>query len=224
LDKLGLTELIIKYCTSLIDTTGYIGVMLLMILESMIAPVPSEAVMPFAGFLIFEGKFTWAGVAFFSTLGSLIGSTVSYYIGFYGGKPLVEKFGKYLLLDKHHLELTESFFGKYGDPTVFISRFIPVVRHLISIPAGVGRMNIVKFLIYTTVGAFTWNTFLTYVGYVLKDNWDTVKQYTHYADYVIVLVILGAVGYFIYNSLQKKQEKVTDPTLSADSNEEKIKP
>jgi membrane protein DedA with SNARE-associated domain len=205
---LGLTDLLIEYCTALIDATGYLGMMILMIFESMIAPVPSEAVMPFAGFLVSGGKFTWAGVAFFSTLGSLIGSTASYYIGFYGGKPLVEKFGKYLLLDKHHLEITENFFKKYGDPTVFISRFIPVVRHLISVPAGVGRMNFVKFIIYTGVGACAWNMFLTYIGFILKNNWNTVKQYTHKADYVIVLVILGAIAYFIYQGLKKRPEKV----------------
>ena len=214
---MGLTEIIIKYCTAIIETTGYLGVMILMIFESMIAPVPSEAVMPFAGFLIHEGKFTWAGVAFFSTLGSVIGSAISYYIGLYGGKPLVEKFGKYLLLDKHHLEITENFFRKYGDPAVFISRFIPVVRHLISIPAGVGKMNIVKFLIYTTVGACSWNMFLAYVGFILKNNWDTVKQYTHKVDYVIVLVILGAFGFFIYKSLKnRKAAPESTPTPSKD--------
>jgi len=108
-----------------------------------------------------------------------------------------------------HLEFTENFFSKYGDPTVFISRFIPVVRHLISIPAGVGRMNFFKFFIYTSVGACSWNVFLTYVGYVLKNNWNTVKQYTHGVDYVIVLVILTGVAYFVYKGLKNKQSKVT---------------
>jgi membrane protein DedA with SNARE-associated domain len=208
---LGLTELIIEYCTALIDTTGYLGVMVLMMLESMIAPVPSEAVMPFAGFLISEGKFSWAGVFFFSLAGSLTGSTISYYIGFYGGRPLVEKFGKYLLLDKHHLEITENFFARHGDPAVFICRFIPVVRHLISIPAGVGKMKFVKFFIYTAAGAGLWNMILTYVGFVLKNNWDTVKQYTHSADYVIVAVLLLAFGYFVYKRLKNKNSKAPQP-------------
>lgn len=203
---MGLTELIIEYCTKIIETTGYLGVMVLMIFESMIAPVPSEAVMPFAGFLIYEGKFTWMGVAVASTSGSILGSLISYYLGLYGGKPIIEKYGKYLLLDKHHLEITERFFTKYGERAVFISRFVPVVRHLISIPAGIGRMNLTKFLVYTTVGACGWNMILTYVGYVFKENWSTVKQYTKGVDYLIVLVIVLAFGYFIYKALEKRKK------------------
>jgi len=203
---LGITELIIEYSTKIIESAGYLGVFVLMIFESMIAPVPSEAVMPFAGFLIYEGKFTWLGVFVSSTLGSIIGSLISYYLGLYGGKPIVEKFGKYLLLDKHHLELTESFFDKYGERAVFISRFIPVVRHLISVPAGIGRMNLTKFLVYTTVGASVWNMFLTYVGLVLKSNWNTVKQYTKGVDYIIVIVIILAFTYFVYKGLEKRKK------------------
>ncbi|MBC7475713.1 MAG: DedA family protein [Candidatus Sericytochromatia bacterium] len=180
-----------------------------MIFESMIAPVPSEAVMPFAGFLIYEGKFSWLGVGLASTLGSIIGSLTSYYIGLYGGKPLVEKFGKYLFLDKHHLELTEKFFAKYGDGAVFFSRFIPVVRHLISVPAGIGEMNIGKFLLYTTIGAGIWNMILTYVGFILKENWNTVKQYTKYGDIFIVLLIVVGLGFFIYKSINKKNKQTS---------------
>lgn len=177
-----------------------------MVFESMIAPVPSEAVMPFAGFLIYEGKFTWMGVAVASTSGSILGSVISYYLGLYGGKPIIEKYGKYLLLDKHHLEITERFFAKYGEGAVFISRFVPVVRHLISIPAGIGRMNLTKFLVYTTVGACAWNMILTYVGYVFKENWSTVKQYTKGVDYLIALVIVLAFCYFIYKGLEKRKK------------------
>jgi len=202
---LGLTELIIEYSTKIIETTGYLGVMVLMVFESMIAPIPSEAVMPFAGFLIYEGKFTWMGVAVASTSGSILGSVISYYLGLYGGKPIIEKYGKYLLLDKHHLEITERFFAKYGEGAVFISRFVPVVRHLISIPAGIGRMNLTKFLVYTTVGACAWNMILTYVGYVFKENWSTVKQYTKGVDYLIALVIVLAFCYFIYKGLEKRK-------------------
>ena len=211
---LGITEFLIGFCTDFIAYTGYLGVMVLMIFESMIAPVPSEAVMPFAGFLISEGKFTWLGVFIASTMGSIIGSTASYYIGLFGGKPLVKKFGKYLLLDEHHLELTEKFFAKYGEPAVFISRFVPIVRHLISIPAGVGKMNMVKFLIYTTVGAGAWNMILTYVGFVMRQNWDKLHHYNKYAD-VVVLAVLGAgFGYFLYKTLKGRSEnpkKNTDP-------------
>ncbi|MFN8672398.1 MAG: DedA family protein [Candidatus Sericytochromatia bacterium] len=172
-----------------------------MILESMIAPLPSEAVMPFAGFLIHEGKMSWAGVAISSTLGSMVGSIISYYLGVYGGKPLVQKFGKYLLLNEEHLDLTEKFFGKYGELTVFVSRFIPVVRHFISIPAGVGRMSMTKFLIYTALGACGWNVFLAWVGYIMKDNWEKIHHYTKFGDIIVVLVALVLIGLFIKKRL-----------------------
>lgn len=207
---MGLTETIIEYATKIIETTGYFGVMFLMIFESMIAPVPSEAVMPFAGFLISEGKFTWAGVAISSTIGSIIGSVVSYYLGLIGGKPLVRKFGKYLLLDEHHLEITEKFFEKHGEKAVFISRFVPVVRHFISIPAGIGKMNITKFLIYTSIGACAWNMILTYIGFLMKNNWDKLHHYNKYADIVIVLGALVAIIWFVKTSLDKKKSKTVN--------------
>jgi membrane protein DedA with SNARE-associated domain len=200
---MGLTEFLVEHITNLISSIGYIGVAILMALESMIAPIPSEAVMPFAGFLIAEEKFTFTGVIFFSTLGSIIGSLLSYYMGAYGGRPLVNKLGKYLLLDQHHLELTERFFGKYGSSTIFISRFIPVIRHLISIPAGIGRMNLIKFSVYTIIGAGLWNAFLTYIGYHLRDNWHRVKNYSEYVD-LVVLVLLLAVILFLFFHYRKK--------------------
>ena len=192
---MSLTELLIGYITRLIATGGYPGVAFLMMLESMVAPVPSEAIMPFAGFLIYDGRFTFPAIIFFATFGSIVGSLISYYAGAWGGRPFVNRFGKYLLLDEHHLELTERFFGKYGDKTIFISRFIPVVRHLISIPAGVGRMNIWKFSIYTVIGAGIWNSFLAIVGYHLKDKWLVVRKYGELAD---VIIIFGAILVFIY--------------------------
>lgn len=176
-----------------------------MALESMIAPVPSEAVMPFAGFLIFEGKFTFTGVIIFSTLGSIIGSLISYYAGAYGGRPLVNKLGKYLLLDQHHLDLTEKFFGKYGSRTIFISRFIPVVRHLISIPAGIGRMNLLKFSLYTVIGAALWNGFLAYVGFHLRNNWHIVKKYSEFVDLAVLVLLIAAI-IFLFFQYRKKSD------------------
>jgi len=173
----------------------------------MIAPVPSEAVMPFAGFLIFEQRFTWLGVICFSTLGSIIGSLVSYFMGSWGGRPFVKRFGKYLLLDLHHLEMTEKFFAKYGQKAIFISRFVPVVRHLISIPAGVGRMPLIKFSVYTVIGAGLWNSFLTWVGFRLRENWMEVKHYSIYADFIIVLLILGALFYIVRKQRQRLKLK-----------------
>jgi membrane protein DedA with SNARE-associated domain len=202
---MGLTKFIADYATFLIQQGGYTMVTFLMALESMIAPVPSEAVMPFAGFLIYDGKLTFPLTIFFSTLGSIIGSLISYVMGIYGGKPLILKYGKYLLLDKHHLEITEKFFSKHGEKTIFISRFIPVVRHLISIPAGIGKMNLTKFVIYTIIGAAIWNGFLTWVGYKLRNNWEEVMKYSHVVDVVVVSGMLVVIVWFVYSHLKQRR-------------------
>ncbi|HOV10639.1 MAG TPA: DedA family protein [Bacteroidales bacterium] len=202
----GLTAWIADFATGFIGYAGYTGIMVLMMLESMVAPVPSEAVMPFAGFAIYEGTLTWPGVILFSTIGSIIGSLISYWIGAKGGRPLVEKWGKYLLLDKHDLDITEKWFNKKGDMTVFICRFIPVVRHVISIPAGMGRMNLMKFSIYTTLGACMWNTILTIAGYYLKENWDQIMKYSHIIDYVIVAVLVIILVYYGYKLYQNRKK------------------
>lgn len=205
-----MTELLVNHVVSWIGVSGYTGLVVLMALESMVAPLPSEAVMPFAGFLIFEGTFSFFGVVFFSVVGSIAGSLLSYYAGLYGGRPFVVRFGKYFLLDTGDLEFTERFFRKYGDKTIFFSRFIPVVRHLISIPAGVGEMNVGKFTLYTAVGAGIWNTILAYAGFRLKSHWDELRPYGQIVDWVVVIILLAGVGYFVYrhlNRLKKRQAK-----------------
>ncbi len=201
---MGLTEFLIHYFTLIISKLGYFGVGLLMTLESMVAPVPSEAVMPFAGFLWFDKKFTFWGLVLASTLGSIIGSLISYYLGAWGGRPLIKKFGKYLFLNEHHLEATERFFSKYGDKAIFISRFIPVVRHLISIPAGIGRMNLLKFSLYTIFGAAIWNSFLTYLGYYLGSNWEIIRKYSEVLDIVIIAFLAGIILYFFFKKRRVK--------------------
>ncbi len=206
---MGITEFLVEYIVAFINSTGYASVFILMILESMIMPVPSEAVMPFAGFLIESGRFTFAGVVFFSTLGSIVGSLISYYMGYYGGRPIVDKYGKYLLLNHHHLELTEKYFTKKGELTIFISRFIPVVRHLISIPAGMGKMNIWKFSIYTIVGAALWNSFLTYVGMLLKDNWNEILKYSSVIDIVIVIALVILIIYTAYKLFKARNKNIS---------------
>lgn len=204
---MGITEWIATTAVAFIKLTSYPGIFLLMVLESMVFPVPSEAVMPFAGFGIYDGTFTFTGVIIASTLGSIVGSLASYAMGFYGGKPFIKRFGKYLLLDTHDLEITERFFAKRGELTIFISRFIPVIRHMISIPAGLGKMNIWKFIIYTILGAGMWNAFLTYVGFKLKSNWKEVMTYSHTIDIVVVGVLGLAFLYYaykVYVNLTKK--------------------
>lgn len=207
---MGITKWIANVAVALIAATSYPGIFLLMVLESMVFPVPSEAVMPFAGFLIVDGQLSFFWVIVAATLGSIVGSLISYAMGYYGGKPFITKYGKYLLLDTHDLNVTEKFFTKYGSLTIFIGRFIPIIRHLISIPAGIGKMNLVKFSIYTIIGAAMWNSFLTYVGFKLKENWEEVMTYSHTIDIVVLILgvlVFGYYAYKIYSARKKNKAK-----------------
>jgi membrane protein DedA with SNARE-associated domain len=204
---MGLTAFIAEFATHLIETLGYPSVFILMVMESMVFPVPSEAVMPFAGFLIVQKSFSFAMVIMVSTAGSIVGSLISYAIGYYGGMPFVKKFGKYALLDVEELEATQRFFKKRGEITILICRFIPVVRHLISIPAGIGKMNLLTFSVFTVIGAGLWNAFLTYVGYVLKNNWAQVMKYSHVIDIVVVVFLAGLVGLYVLKQTGKRKRK-----------------
>ncbi len=201
---MGLTEFLAGYITAFIQSTGYISVFILMVLESMVFPIPSEAVMPFAGFAISSHRFTFINVAIISTVASLVGSLLSYYIGAYGGKPFLNKFGKFFLLNSHDLEKTEKYFNKHGSITILVCRFIPIVRHLISLPAGFARMNVWKFSIYTIIGAGIWNNFLAIVGFYLKQNWDAVMRYSKIIDVTVLLLIIIILVYFIITHLRRK--------------------
>jgi membrane protein DedA with SNARE-associated domain len=206
-----ITELISKIAVQLLETTAYVGAFILMALESMIAPVPSEAVMPFVGFLVTDGKWNLWIALLTTSLGSLAGSLISYWMGSYGGKPLVLKVGKYLLLNRHDLELTERYFGKrQGLLTVFFARFIPVVRHFISIAAGMGKMPLLPFILVTVVGATLWNGFLLYLGMRLRDHWTVVQKYSHQVDVVIIAVAIIGLGWFIRSRLAARKRKLNN--------------
>ncbi len=192
--------------TKLISTLGYVGIFFLMMTESMVFPTPSELVMPFAGFLAAQGRFSFALVILFSSLGSIIGSLISYAMGYYGGNRLILKYGKYLLLDEHDLKKTEEWFAQRGERTVLLSRFIPVVRHLISIPAGIGKMDLKKFCIYTLIGATLWNTFLAYLGYLLGENWAEVRHYSEYISIPAAILIVIAGAYTVYRHVKHKKQ------------------
>jgi membrane protein DedA with SNARE-associated domain len=207
---MGITEFLAGYITAFIDQTGYVSVFIFMTMESMVFPVPSEAIMPFAGFLIAKSRFTFPLVILFSTLGSITGSLLSYYIGLYGGKPFINRYGKYLLLNHHDLEITESFFRKRGTVTILICRFIPVVRHLISLPAGTGGMNIVKFLVYTVIGAGAWNTFLAVCGYHLQKNWESIMRYSKVIDVVVLVLLAAGIVYFIANHVKRARQSIPE--------------
>jgi membrane protein DedA with SNARE-associated domain len=202
-----ITEFLATYITAFIAKTWYITVFLGMSMESMIFPIPSEAIMPFAWFLVATGKFSLFGVILVSTLWSIFWSLISYYIGKRWGHRFINKFGKYFLLDQEELDETEVFFKKKWSITVFVARFIPVVRHLISIPAGIAKMNLTKFIIYTAIWAGLRNTFLAILGKYLKQNREEVMKYSHTIDIVVVLILLWIIGRFVYRQIRKKNRK-----------------
>jgi len=201
----GITEFLAAVGTRMMEATGYAGVFLLMVAESMVLPVPSEAVMPFAGFLVAEGSMSAVGAVGFATLGSLVGSLLSYAIGRFGGRPFITKYGKVLLLDASDLERTDGFFCRRGAITIFVSRFIPVIRHLISIPAGMGRMRLLPFCLFTVVGAALWNSFLTWCGFALRANWDAVLRYARLVDVGVLVVLAGLVALFMLRHLRVRR-------------------
>ena len=195
-----ITEKISELAVQVLDGTGYSGAAALMALESMIFPLPSEAVMPFVGFKVADGEWNLWLAILATSLGSMIGSWLSYAIGYFGGKPLVLKVGRYLLLKQRDLEWTERFFHRRaGAMTIFIGRFVPVVRHFISIPAGIGKMPWLPFSVATLIGATIWNTFLLLVGKQLRDNWHIVQRYSHQVDIVIVALILVAAAWWFWS-------------------------
>ena len=202
-----IVEKIVEYITIGISTGGYFGLFILMALESMIAPVPSEVVMPFAGYLVLQGRFNFWTAVVVSGLGSVFGSLLSYYIGDYLGRPFVLKFGKYLLLEEGHLEWTEKWFKNQGEKTIFISRFVPVVRHLISIPAGIAKMPMQKFLAYTFAGAAIWNLILLYAGFKLGEHWDKIHEFSKELDIIFVIAVLSFFAYFVWKHHKRKNEK-----------------
>jgi membrane protein DedA with SNARE-associated domain len=204
---MGITESLAAFGTHVIGAIGYGGVFLLMVAESMVLPMPSEAVMPFAGFLVAEGRLAAVATVLVATAGSIVGSLIGYGIGRFGGVPFLGRFGKYLLLDAEDLSRTTGFFQRRGGITILVSRFIPVVRHLISIPAGMGEMRLLPFCLFTIIGAGLWNAFLTWCGFLLRKNWTTVMHYSHLIDLVVVAVLLALVILFVVRHLKRRARR-----------------
>lgn len=187
----GLVDLAVR----IIEALGYPGVFVLMTMESMVFPVPSEGVMPFAGFLVAERKFhsLWF-VTSVATLGTIAGSSLSYWMGAKWGETFVRRWGHWFLITPHDWELTQRFFRKTGGWSIFIARFLPAIRHLISLPAGATRMKWGPFLLATTVGGFAWNYFLAYLGFKLGENWQQIGTWLEPFDLLVVgLLVLGAI-------------------------------
>lgn len=188
---------LISWVTATIGDYGLFAVFGLMLLESTGILIPSEAISSFAGYLVSLGKMGLFGAVAAGVLGNLAGSLIAYFIGLWGGRELWLRYGRYVGVNAHHLALAEKWFDKYGEFTVFISRCLPVVRTFISFPAGTARMNLVKFIFYTLVGCVPWVFALTYLGYLLGENWEKVGAYLHYLDYAVALALVVGIVYLI---------------------------
>lgn len=195
LEKIIVT--IATWIISVISTMGYGGIVLLMAIESACVPLPSEIIMPFAGFLVFKGELTLSLVALAGAIGCVIGSIPAYYVGMYGGRPLAEKYGKYILLSKNELDTADKLFIKYGEIIIFIARLLPAVRTFIAFPDGVARMNMSKFIIYTFIGSLIWCWLLAYAGMKLGERWESLEIYFHEFHYVIIAAGLVFVAWYI---------------------------
>jgi membrane protein DedA with SNARE-associated domain len=189
--------LIATWIMGIISTMGYGGIMLLMAIESACIPLPSEIIMPFAGFLVFKGELTLWIVALAGAVGCVLGSIPAYYVGMLGGRPLAERYGKYILLSKHDLDLADHLFDKHGEIIIFIARMLPAVRTFIAFPAGVVRMNMPKFITYTFIGSFIWCWLLAYAGMKFGENWESLKIYFHQFHYVIIAAGLLLVVWYV---------------------------
>lgn len=192
---------------------GYAGVVLAMALESCCIPLPSEIVMPLAGYfaLIHPNTFSLLGVGIAGALGCLIGSAVAYGIGASGGRPLLLRYGKYILISKADSDRADRWFARYGSPVAFFSRLLPVVRTYISLPAGISRMNFGKFLLFTLLGSLPWTFALAFVGYKFGTQLAALSTAFHGVDVVILVVIVGAVAYYVYHHIKKDRHAANQP-------------
>jgi len=188
-----------------ISSLGYWGIVFTMGIESACMPLPSEIIMPFAGYLVSTGRFSLFWVSAAGAFGCVLGSVAAYWAGVWGGRPFIEKFGKYVLLSKKDLDVAERWFKKYGDWAIFFSRLMPIIRTFISLPAGIARMNFPRFVLYTFIGSFPWCFALAYIGKVLGENWHTIKGYFRGADVIIVVVIFVGIGFFIYRHVKPEK-------------------
>jgi len=196
-------EEIILWLVKVIGDMGYVGILLLMAMESSLFPVPSELVVPPAGYLASQGQMNIWLVIFFATLGSLIGALFNYAIAYYLGRPWILRYGKYFLIPPEKFAKVESFFLKHGEISTFTGRLIIVVRHLISLPAGLSKMDLKRFTVFTLVGSFIWVSILAYIGFIVGNNMDLVKSY--YKQAVIGLVVIMAIILAVYIIWQKNR-------------------
>ncbi|MDD5277658.1 MAG: DedA family protein [Methylovulum sp.] len=193
----------IDWLLTTIGTMGYTGIFLLMAMESSIIPIPSEIIMPPAGYLVHEGKMDMGLVILSGTLGSLFGAYINYFTARYLGRPLLLKYGRYVLITEEHFDKVERYFQSHGEISTFIGRLLPVIRHLISLPAGLAGMSHIKFSVYTLLGAFIWVSALTWIGYFIGRNEALIEQYSH--QVVLDALAASAVLVTVYILLHRRK-------------------
>lgn len=194
---------LVQTTTSIIYSLGYVGIFFLMVLESALIPIPSEVIMPFSGFLVSVGKLGLVGVILAGSFGNLVGSIATYYLGLRLGRTAIIRYGKYVFFKKKHLEYTERLFEKYGDKVTFVGRLLPAVRTYISLPAGIGLTNFIKFTVYTFVGSLIWNTLLAYAGLELGINWRHIDKYSGYLYTIAIVSTITIIVWIFYNKMRK---------------------
>ncbi len=207
----ALDAIVLPFLESLYERLGYIGVVIAMTIESCAIPLPSELILPFAGWSVSRGliepltssPWSYWGAVFAGVLGNTLGSLASYAIGAYGGRPLVERYGKYVLISAHDLELAERWFARFGEVTVFFSRMLPIVRTFISVPAGIARMPLWRFTLFSVLGAVPWVMLLVWGGMQLGDHWLELKQSLKGLDYLVAAAIVAAVGIFVWRHVRR---------------------
>jgi membrane protein DedA with SNARE-associated domain len=202
-----MVESLVNVVILILGKLGYVGIFLGMALESACIPIPSEAILPFGGYLSYTGRLNLFWMIFIGTLGGTVGSIGAYYLGKLGGRPLVEKYADKLRISKDKIRKSDEYFNKYGEKIVFYSRLLPIVRTFISLPAGISKMNFKKFTIYTFVGSLIWSIILGYAGYKMGENWIAIKPLFHIADIaVVVCIIIFAVYKIITRSRDIKEQ------------------
>lgn len=193
-----------NFIIQIISNSGYLGIFALMVAESALIPIPSEIIMPFSGYLVFTGKFNLIGVIIAGGVGNLAGSLIAYFIGIKLGRAVILKYGKYFLLKKSHLDWAESFFEKHGNKTTFVTRLLPGIRTYISLPAGIAKMDLKKFSLYTFVGSIIWSAMLTYVGVALGEEWTKIRQYSEYIDVAVIIGIIIVIIIIVKKRIGRK--------------------
>ncbi len=194
-----------NWIMGVISAMGYGGVVLLMAIESACIPLPSEIIMPFAGFLVSKGEMTLFGIAIAGAIGCVLGSIPAYYAGLFGGRPLADKYGKYVLISKKDLDMADRWFKNHGEIIIFVARLLPGVRTFIAVPAGMARMNMTRFIAYTFVGSFIWCWALGYIGMKAGENWESLKVYFHQSHYVIIAGGLAFVAWYIWHHFKAEK-------------------